>query len=112
MEYKHLTNTKKVGKIIHTFVKWKAPKIGYKLNTNGLTSKKNNGIGGVIRNNKGDWILGFIGNSYQQDTITTEMYPLRTGLSLTLKHKLQSLEISTDCKEIIHMLTQNHCITP
>lgn len=112
MKYKHLTNTKKVGKIIHTFVKWKAPKIGYKLNTDGPNSKKNNGIGGVIRNNKGNWILGFIGNSYQQDTITTEMYPLRTGLSLAFKHKLLPLEISKDCKEIIHMLTQKYCSTP
>lgn len=64
MEFKHLTTPKNRAKSKPGFVKWKAPTIGYKLNTDGSTysTAKTRGLGGVIRDRKGKWILGFMGN--------------------------------------------------
>lgn len=87
IEYKHLTKNKIIYKTVSTFTKWKPPSKGYKLNTDGSTKINYNcsSIGGVIRNTKGDWILGFMGNSCQDDNITAEFYALRVILKLALE---------------------------
>lgn len=45
------------------YLKWQPSAIGfYKLNTDGAarTSTGLKGIGGVFRNNRGDWVLGYM----------------------------------------------------
>lgn len=66
-------------------LKWipPAPNI-YKVNTDGAHSLTSNmdGIGGVIRNHLGDWIVGFLGNIPQSTSISVELQALIQGLQL------------------------------
>lgn len=97
----HLTNTKTARKTKHIFTKWKAPR-GYKLNTDDSTSQETStsGLGGIIRDKAGNWILGFIGNSSHADNIRAEIQTLVIGLKLALEHNLTPLEICVDCQVI------------
>lgn len=67
-----------------SFVCWKPPYIGFKLNTNGSAnpSSGNGGIGGVIRNICDEWIAGFMGNIRAITNIKAELLALLAGLKL------------------------------
>lgn len=63
MEYKYCTGpttSHTPYKIVH--IKWNPPTMGnYKLNTNDsfLDKERMGGLGGIIRNSTGEWILGY-----------------------------------------------------
>lgn len=61
IEYVLLTNRESSpSRKIHCNTGWHKPCTGwYKLNVDGAFKNNINGLGGVIRNSKGDWILGF-----------------------------------------------------
>ncbi|KAL3358784.1 hypothetical protein AABB24_015729 [Solanum stoloniferum] len=64
IEFYTLTgNTCLKEKSIKTLIRWIPPIQGYKLNTDGSSIRNpgKSGIGGVIRDTKGEWIVGFVG---------------------------------------------------
>ncbi|OIT08958.1 hypothetical protein A4A49_58104, partial [Nicotiana attenuata] len=63
-----------------------------------------NGIGGAIRNSRGEWILGFAQVIQKGSTISTELYALLKGLTLALQHHLMPIEVELDAKQIITLL--------
>lgn len=75
LKFKHLTNTKTARKSKPIFIKRKAPLMGYKLDIDSSISHRNNtsGLGGIIRDRAGNWILGFIGNSSHAYNILAEI---------------------------------------
>lgn len=112
MELKHPTTPKNMTKTKPDFVKWKAPTIEYKLNTDGSTSTtaKTSGLGGVVRDREGKWILGFMGNIFQTDNVLAEIQALVVGLKIVRERNLTPIEISVDCQVIIHLLSNNHLL--
>ncbi|OIT01610.1 hypothetical protein A4A49_56489, partial [Nicotiana attenuata] len=87
------------------------PKLNiYKLNTDGSNSSylDKNGIGGVIRNHNGDWVLEFCDNIPTQSILSTEMYALLQGLTLARLHNLIPIQVKIDAKEVITILCNDN----
>ncbi|KAH0645308.1 hypothetical protein KY284_033192 [Solanum tuberosum] len=70
------------------------------------------GLGGVIRNHRGDWISGF----YQQRSPCQhnpgKVRALRQGVLMAIEYKLNPIDINTDSMELINMFEHdNHLFT-
>lgn len=75
----------KVPQRVMTPLKWIPPEPNfYKLNTDGVHTPAlhTDGIGGLIRNHNGDWIVGLLGNMPRQSSISAELFALIQGLKL------------------------------
>ncbi|OIS98192.1 hypothetical protein A4A49_62355, partial [Nicotiana attenuata] len=84
----------------------------YKLNTDGthsLVSNKN-GIGGIIRDHKGNWILGFSRKILSQSPIATEIFAILQGLTFVVQHNLTPLQVEIDAKEVRRLLHDNNIV--
>ncbi|KAH0645303.1 hypothetical protein KY284_033187 [Solanum tuberosum] len=96
-------------------VKWEPPVPGsFKLNTDGAVkeSPRPGSLGSVIRNHRGDWIIG----SYQQRSPCQpnpgKVCALREGVLMAIKYKLNPIDINTDSMELINMFEHdNHLFT-
>lgn len=88
------------------YFKWEPPNHGFKLNTDGAYTNGSHmgGIGGIIRNTEGEWLIGYMGNILANDNIEAELIPLVQGLKLAHQHHLTPLEINTDCHIILDIL--------
>lgn len=86
------------------------PTQGFKLNTDGayINETHKGGIGGVFRNNRGDWVLGYSGKAFDTKTIENELIALFHGLPLAKQHNLVPLELNVDCSVIISYLGKTH----
>lgn len=87
-----------------------ATEVKFKLNTDGSmnTPTSIGGIGGVIRDNHGNWVIGFMGSLTTTIPIITEISALVKGLRVAKLHNLTPIEISIDCKEVISYLKVDH----
>lgn len=111
VEFLALTNQRtNKDKPTASYVRWEPPNTGYKLNTDGssLDNPGKSGIGGVIRDKNGNWVAGFMGNVFHATNIASELYALQKDLSMAHVNNLTPLEIDIDCKEIIHLLANDH----
>ncbi|OIT07684.1 hypothetical protein A4A49_62849, partial [Nicotiana attenuata] len=91
-------------------IKWTHPIYGtYKLNTDGAYNINTNcaGIGGVIRNSNGDWVIGYWKYSYAINHTYMEILALQQGLQLAIMHTLRPIEIEIDSTEILQLI--EHC---
>ncbi|OIT03423.1 hypothetical protein A4A49_57577, partial [Nicotiana attenuata] len=94
-------------------VKWEPPNPNfYKLNIDGLcVGKPGVGvIGGVFRDDRGHWILGFNMRIDHATNIYMEILALLHGVKLALTKKLFPLVTETDCLELINLLKYNNCL--
>lgn len=82
------------------------PRHFYKLNTDGFSfgNPGRGGIGSVIRNSNGDWILGFSQSFLHATNNFMELVALRKGLELVLEQNLHPIVINIDSEIVIHML--------
>lgn len=81
------------------YIKWQPPPIGsYKHNTGRVTCLNTGigGVGGVFRNNRGDWVLGYMKGLPHTTSIRSELQALCQGLKIALDHNLIPLEINID----------------
>ncbi|KAM3204896.1 hypothetical protein P3L10_028306 [Capsicum annuum] len=107
LEFVHLTSTNSSHNCSITLhLKWLKPSTSrIKLNVDGsfhkATSKE--GIGGVIQNSNGDWQLGFTGCFPANHPAAAELQALKSGLELTLLHKLYPIEIDIDSTDVIDL---------
>nr|XP_011461077.1 PREDICTED: uncharacterized protein LOC101292780 isoform X2 [Fragaria vesca subsp. vesca] len=87
---------------------WSFPPQGwYKLNVDGSRRHKPQciGGGGVIRNENGEWVAGFVANFGTGKAIEAELKALHTGLELALKSRVECLEVETDSQLAVNLLS-------
>ena len=89
-----------------------------KLNTDGSANGTSGlaGCGGVIRNDEGQWIVGFSKCIGITSSFAAELWGLREGLILCCNLNISSLEIELDAKAIVDILNkpafENSIISP
>lgn len=62
------------------------------------------GLGGVLRDSEGKWILGFTKSIYARDALDAELKGIQEGLATALNHGIQKLVLFSDCKTAITLL--------
>lgn len=87
---------------------WIPPKIGYNFNIDGVfhETTKRSGIGYVVRDSHGDWILGICCKTVAQSALIAELLTLYYGLRLSIEHNYKNITIQTDSKELISCITK------
>ena len=78
----------------------------FKLNSDGLT-RGNPGLasgGGLIRNEKGEWIKGYARAIGITTSVATELWALRDGIRLCIALRLPAVEIKLDAKVVIDLV--------
>ncbi|OIT37535.1 hypothetical protein A4A49_59281, partial [Nicotiana attenuata] len=92
-------------------IKWYPPAPGfYKLNTDGSYMEKEGigGLGGIIRNSAGDWVVGFHVKTLVITHTHAELLALQHRFQLAVQHSLFPIEVETDSVETIELLQKNH----
>lgn len=86
--------------------KWTPSIVGYKLNIDDsfLLGSNRGGIGGILRDSKGIWKMGYMGQRYGMDATQLELLALVQGLKIVVKHNLVPLEINIDCLTLISLI--------
>lgn len=80
----------------------------YKVNSDG-SSLGNPGLtggGGLIRNNKGEWIRGYARAIRSTTSVVAELWALRDGICLCIALKLQAVVFELDAKLVIDLLSK------
>jgi len=88
-------------------INWFKPPWGwYKLNVDASFHSYNKkcGLGGVLRNATGSWVVGFAKLAHANGSLAAELKALREGLRTTKEWNLFPLEIETDCSEAIQAI--------
>ncbi|KAK1412939.1 hypothetical protein QVD17_34560 [Tagetes erecta] len=91
-----------------TEVNWNHPKSGWlKLNTDGssLGNPGASSYGGVIRNDCGEWVLGYVGNIGFDTSLASEIWGITMGLRLIRVMELKNVIIETDCQAALLLIT-------
>ena len=91
-------------------VRWKLPSPGwFKLNTDGsaLGCPGPAGGGGLIRDDHGRWVKGFLRRIGKVSSLEAELWAIRDGLILCNQLLIQELIIELDAKAVISLLTCN-----
>nr|POF24256.1 putative ribonuclease h protein [Quercus suber] len=88
-------------------VRWLRPPISwFKLNSD-RSSLGNLGIaggGGLIRNDRGNWIKGYARSIGITAGVAVELWALRDGIKLCLSLNLQAVEVELDAKLVVDLL--------
>ncbi|KAL0007565.1 hypothetical protein SO802_009067 [Lithocarpus litseifolius] len=100
-------------------VKWEKPELGWmKLNTDGscnAAAGKAAG-GGLIRDDMGNWVVGFTRKLGNVNSFTAEVWALRDGLILCHQMKFPAVIIELDAKALVDALSNprssNSVISP
>ncbi|XP_065639085.1 uncharacterized protein LOC136071559 [Quercus suber] len=88
-------------------IKWEKPNTGWvKLNTDGSTdiASGTTGGGGLIRDDRGSWIMGFTRKISKADSFLAETWALRDGLLLCNQHNFNAVMIELDAKALVDAL--------
>ena len=80
------------------------------MNTDGSASEQLGvaGGGGIVRDEKGNWVIGFARNIGRASSFTAELWPLRDGFSICLARNFLTLEVEMDAKILVDMLTDTN----
>ncbi|KAH0658744.1 hypothetical protein KY289_027492 [Solanum tuberosum] len=94
-------------------VKWEPPDPNtFKLNID--ASVKNSpgpgGLGGLVRNHLGYWIIGFFEHTPLTNPIRAKLLAIRRGLQIVVDHNLTPIEINTDSAKAIHRIKDNNLL--
>ena len=85
-------------------IRWEKPQMGwYKLNTDGASESGvyRTGCGGIIRDEQGQWITGFVRRIGVANNFIAELWGLRDGLQLCCCRNFNSIEVEIDAKAIL-----------
>ncbi|OIT39476.1 hypothetical protein A4A49_63851, partial [Nicotiana attenuata] len=112
LEYHLLTSKPTISNIpIKVKVKWHPPpRNWYKFTFDGAFNNdcRHGGISGIIRNNKGEWILGYYEKCLIISPIQAEILALRQTLQTIIKEKIIPCELETDATELIRFLEEDY----
>lgn len=89
-------------------VKWMAPEEGWlKLNIDGACDPISNSIavGGIIRDQFGNWIICFQNFLGQGNSLLTECWGVLLGINLALSIDATNIWIESDCANLVNLLT-------
>ena len=98
-----------VHRTIHR-IRWEKPPVGWmKLNTNGSACGKPSvaGCGGVIRNDRGHWIVGFTRRIGATNSFVAELWSLREGLLLCSNLNIASVIVELDARAIVDAISND-----
>lgn len=91
-------------------VSWEKPEPGwFKLNTDG-SSRGPTGTatgGGLIRDEGGNWVIGFSRKIGRTDSFAAEMWALRDGLQLCQQMSACAVLIELDAKSLVDVLNNS-----
>ena len=85
-------------------IRWEKPRAGWiTLNPNGSVASNLGpaGGGGLVRDENGDWVMGFARRIGNTSSYLAELWALRDGLQLCLQINAQSVVIELDAKAIV-----------
>nr|XP_009762165.1 PREDICTED: uncharacterized protein LOC104214218 [Nicotiana sylvestris] len=84
------------------YVKWNPPPTKvFCLNTDGAVTQGNSraGFGGVFRDYKGNWVMGYASHSPSTIVMNIELMTLLRGLQMAFTHHLTPLQNQMDAQE-------------
>ena len=87
-------------------IRWEKPPIGWKkLNTDGsvIGCMERAGCGGVVRDDNGNWVVGFTRHVRATNSFATELWGLRDGLLLCSSLNISSY-VEIDAKVIVDVI--------
>ncbi|PKU84839.1 Putative ribonuclease H protein [Dendrobium catenatum] len=94
-------------------VRWIKPSSGYyKLNTDGAFSNLKAGVGGIIRDCRGNTIMAFAGPSVIRTACLAEILALKYGLNLCNTLGITNVWIELDAQTIIHYISGKGSANP
>ena len=109
MEFFHCADRFKNPKIMITRpVHWEKPDPGWmKLNTDAVSNSSLGiaGGGGLLRDDAGNWVMGFARKIGKADSFLAELWELRDGLLLCQQMNLTAIVIELDAKAIVDAFT-------
>lgn len=89
------------------WVAWTPPPAGYvKVNTDGA-KKANTGLasaGGLIRDDIGQWVVGFLSNIGNTNSFIAELWGFREGLIIAKSHGFDKVVAETDSEALKHVM--------
>lgn len=120
MEFEHCAKTQNLsGNKVVKRIRWEKPEQGWaKLNSDGASSGNPGpaGCGSLIRNEKGEWIVGFARKIGVTNNFIAELWGLRDGLIQCPTLSLSAVEIEINAKAIVKLLANpsyyNHVVSP
>ena len=98
------------ARLTQKLIRWERPAAGWlKLNTDGSASETLGvaGGGGVVRDERGNWVIGSARNTGRASSFTAELWALRDGLSICFARNFLMVEVEMDAKAIVDMLTSS-----
>lgn len=108
LEFLHCAlNPKIAGSRRMFWIRWEKPSPGWVcLNIDGsaLGNPGRAGCGGIIRNDRGDWLGGFSRCIEVTTSFIAELWALRDGLNLCHNMHLQDVDIQIDAKAVVDII--------
>ncbi|GAU31042.1 hypothetical protein TSUD_214780 [Trifolium subterraneum] len=92
------------------FIGWKRPQEGWvKLNCNGTHKSSVNlsVCGGLLRDSSGICLVSYAHKLGTCDALHAEMWGMYLGIDLTLRQGITHLQVDSDSKVLVHMVTGN-----
>ncbi|KAH9685693.1 putative ribonuclease H protein [Citrus sinensis] len=95
---------------VETLTRWKAPIwLCVSLNTDGARKGSGYaGVGGLIRDSNGNWLMGFTVNLGMCSVLSAELWGLLHGLRVACDHGFRRLQVGVENKSIVHLLERAH----
>nr|BAE79385.1 unnamed protein product [Ipomoea batatas] len=98
-----------------TWVVWSPPAAGFtKLNSDGACKSHSHlaSAGGLLRNENGLWVAGYICNIGTANSFLAELWGLREGLLLAKNRGFTKLIAETDSEAVVQVLRKDGPVTP
>ena len=108
LEFLHCVLNPKIARSRRVIqIRWEKPSLGWvRLNIDGsvLGNPGRAGCGGIIQNDRGEWLGGFSRCIGITTSFIAELWALRDGLSLCHNMHLQAIDIQIDAKAVVEIM--------
>lgn len=89
------------------WISWQKPPSGCtKLNTDGSIYRGNAGLGGLLRDYRGDPICAFVTKAHFDDTFLVELYAVWRGLVLASHMGIRVIWVESDSESVVETITR------